>query len=171
MAVTQEFQFETEQKGDTILVYNLKKDGHSVASIIIWTSFGQISIRSELSAVSFDPASDYGDIMVFPQWKTTDFSSEEAIRSYVAAGSLTELLEPVTGSPAWNNISAFQTENHQFLYCEGESQSHQIAVYIPVTPADKEKWVLVFSASKGSQIPGNAFHIRGEIAKSFRVLR
>ena len=73
------YQYRIQTKEYGILVYSLEKDGDTVASIIVWTSFGQLSIRDERPSLAANPLRDYGKIMVMPEWDWEDFHSLEEI--------------------------------------------------------------------------------------------
>ena len=164
------YQFDNQTNDDGILVYFLRKDGEAVASIIIWTSFGQVSIRDERSDAAPDPARDYGSIMVMPVADSEDLSSPEAIQAFVDSGKLNDRLKMDTSILTWTT-KAFQTEHHNYLLCEGAGDFLDISVYIPVAPAGSKKWLICFEACKESEISYNAYHIRDDIIKTFRVLK
>lgn len=165
------FTFVIQNKSESILVYSLKKDGKTVASIIVWTIFGKLDIRDERAEVSFNPANDTGDIMVFPVWDSQDFSSIEAIQAFVSSGNLNAYMDPCEGPVTWTSIKAYETEHHQYLLCEGSSDAIKTAVYIPVVPSGMKKWIVGFDSYKESQNPMNAYQIREEIIQSFKVLK
>ncbi len=162
--------FYTQEKGDTILVYSLIKEEETIASIVVWTSFGQVSIRDERSGVSMNPVRDYGEIMVMPVHDSEDFSSIEAIQAYVNSGKLTSRLLFEEDEITWTT-TPYQTEHHTYLLCEGSCQFENAAVYIPVAPAGTKKWMVGFQAFINSEISCNAYQIREDIIKTFQVLK
>ena len=164
------YQFDNQTNDGGILVYFLRKDGEPVASIIIWTSFGKVSIRDERSDATLDPARDYGSIMVMPVSDSEDLSSLEAIQAFVDSGKLNARLNMDTSVLTWAT-KAFQTEHHTYLLCEGAGDFLDISVYIPVAAAGSKKWFICFEACKTSEISYNAYHIRDNIIKTFRVLK
>lgn len=163
-------QFDIKTKEDTILMYFLTQGGETVASIVVWTSFGQISIRDERSSISMDPVRDYGHIMVMPALDSEDFSSVEAIQAYVDSGKLNSRLELGTDVLTWTT-SPYQTEHHTYLACEGSCDFLSTTVYIPVTPAGTKNWMVSFQAYIDSEISYNAYRIREDIIKTFQVLK
>lgn len=163
-------QFDTQTKEQSILVYSMKKDGETIASIIVWTSFGQVSIRDERSDISIDPARDYGDIMVMPVSDSEDFHSIEAIQAYVDSGKLNSRLHLGTDILTWTT-KPYETAFHTYMLCEGSCSLFNIAIYIPVTPEGKKRWMVSFSADKKSEISHNAYQIREDIIKSFKALK
>lgn len=164
------YQFDVQTKESTILVYSLKKEEETVASIIVWTSFGQVSIRDERPEVSVNPLRDYGNIMVMPVADSEDFSSHEAIQAYVNSGKLNERLKIEPGVLSWTT-KPFQTEYHSYLLCEGSCEFLNASVYIPVTPAGTKNWMVSFDAFKESEIASNAYRIQEDIIKTFKVLK
>ena len=64
-----------------------------------------------------------------------------------------------------------QTEYHEFLCCETETDQQKMAFYLPVTPEGQQKWILLFSVSKDSQMEFNAYAIREDILKTFHSLK
>jgi len=136
------------------------KDNNTTASIIVWTSFGQISIRSEVRTAYTDPLTDHGTIALNPVWDDVDFSSVEALGNYVSSTSI-----------PFNNITTVQTEYHEFLCCETETDQQKMAFYFPVTPEGQQKWILLISVSKDSQMEFNAYAIREDIIKTFHSLK
>ena len=164
------YQFDVQTKESAILVYSLKKDDETVASIIVWTSFGQVSIRDERPDVSVNPLRDYGNIMVMPVADAEDFSSHEAIQAYVDSGKLNVRLKLDPGMLSWTT-KPFQTEYHSYLLCEGSCEFLNTSVYIPVTPPGTKNWMVSFDAFKESEITSNAYHIREDIIKTFKVLK
>lgn len=167
---TSGYQFDTQSKEDTILVYSLKKEGEAVASVIVWTAFGKLSIRDERSDISMDPVRDYGQIMVMPVSDSEDFSSIEAIQAYVDSGKLNGRLQVDNTLLTWTT-KQFETEYHTYLLCEGSCDFLNVSVYIPVMPAGKKKWMVSFDAYKNSEITYNAYQIREDIMKTFHVLK
>lgn len=164
------YLFDVQTKESTILVYSLKKEEETVASIIVWTSFGQVSIRDERPEVSVNPLRDYGNIMVMPVADSQDFSSHEAIQAYVDSGKLNERLKIEPGVLSWTT-KPFQTEYHSYLLCEGSCEFLNASVYIPVTPAGTKNWMVSFDAFKESEIASNAYRIQEDIIKTFKVLK
>ncbi|MCI8269066.1 MAG: hypothetical protein HFG55_05330 [Lachnospiraceae bacterium] len=164
------YQFDVQTKESTILVYSLKKEDETVASIIVWTSFGQVSIQDERPEVSVNPLRDYGNIMVMPVADSEDFSSHEAIQAYVNSGKLNERLKIEPSVLSWTT-KPFQTEYHSYLLCEGSCEFLNASVYIPVTPAGTKNWMVSFDAFKESEIASNAYRIQEDIIKTFKVLK
>lgn len=165
--ITDSYQLNLIEDEDIVLIYYLKQDGVTKASIVIWT-FGKLSIRAENVASTEDLTMSSGNIMLFPEWDSTDFSSMEAIQAYVDSGNLEACLEPSLGASTWVT-APFQTENHTYLYCEGTNQLHNLAVYIPVTSG--KKWIAVFQSYKASQNSNNAYNLRDTYIKTFRLLK
>lgn len=164
------YQFDTQSKEQTILVYSLKKDGETVASVIVWTAPGKLTIRDERSDVSMNPVRDYGHIMVMPVSDSEDFSSMEAIQAYVDSGKLNDRLHLDTTYLTWTT-KPFETEYHTYLLCEGSCDFLSTSVYIPVAPAGKKKWMVSFDAYINSEITYNAYQIREDIISTFQVLK
>ncbi|MCI9283110.1 MAG: hypothetical protein HFG56_07460 [Lachnospiraceae bacterium] len=164
------YRFDVQTKESTILVYSLKKEEETIASVVVWTSFGQVSIRDERSEVSMNPVRDYGKIMVMPVSDSEDFSSHEAIQAYVESGKLNERLKLDTDILSWTT-KPFQTEYHSYLLCEGSCDFLNTAVYIPVTPTGMKNWMVSFDAFKESEINANAYRIQEDIIKTFKVFK
>lgn len=165
-----EYTFYTQTREDSLLIYSLLKDGNTTASIVVWTAFGQVSIRDERSDISMDPKRDYGKIMVMPVWDTEDFSSVEAIQAYVDSGELNSRLALDTSLLAWTT-KPYHTDHHTYLLCEGSCEFLNVSVYIPVTPAGSKKWMVCFEAFIESEIPCNAYQIREDIIQTFKILK
>lgn len=159
-----------EEESDPILYYTLKKNKTSIASVIVWCNIGQVSIRSEIREVTMNPVTNQGKIMLIPEWDTTDFSSTESIRTFVDGGGMKPYLDYLIGTPTWN-MSEYSTAYHQYLYCEGETATEKIAVFIPVTAKGNKNWVLCFQTYRASQAGINAFNMREEIVKTFQILK
>ena len=162
--------FYTQEKGDTILVYSLLQEGKTIASIVVWTSFGQVSIRDERSDISMNPVRDYGEILVMQVQDYEDFSSIESIQAFVNSGKLTSRLLFLENEITWNT-TPYQTDHHTYLLCEGSCEFLNVTVYIPVVPAHSKKWMVGFQAFVGSEINYNAYKIREDIIKTFKVLK
>ena len=160
----------TQEKGDTILVYSLLQEGKTIASIVVWTSFGQVSIRDERSDISMNPVRDYGEILVMQVQDYEDFSSIESIQAFVNSGKLTSRLLFLENEITWNT-TPYQTDHHTYLLCEGSCEFLNVTVYIPVVPAHSKKWMVGFQAFVGSEINYNAYKIREDIIKTFKVLK
>ena len=58
-----------------------------------------------------------------------------------------------------------------FRSCEGSCEFLNTSVYIPVTPPGTKNWMVSFDAFKESEITSNAYHIREDIIKTFKVLK
>lgn len=163
-------QFILRENESTIMFYGLVKDGEQIASIIVWGDFGKLDIRDERSYVTVNPANDYGEILVFPVWDSTDFSSAEAIQSYVSGGGLSSRLSAYA-SDIVCEVTAYNSDSQSYVVCKDERDSTNFAAYIPVTPSNMKKWIVVFTASKESQMSFNAYTIQEEIMKTFKVLK
>lgn len=169
-ALTPEEHIVKEEVSDPILYYSLMRGSTDVATIIIWCNIGQVSIRSEVYDVAVNPVTNHGKIMLIPEWDTTDFSSVESIKAFVSTGGMKPYMDYLVGDLTWN-MSEYSTEYHQFVYCEGETEMEKIAVYIPVASGGKKNWVLGFQTYKASQTDVNAYKMKEEIVKSFKVLK
>lgn len=168
--ITSEYQLVSQYKEDIVLMYSLQKDGRTEASVVIWT-FGKLSIRVENISAPYNPSADYGDVLLFPETDDTDFTSIDAIRAYVEGGNLNFYTEPFIGpEPSWA-VSTYKTDFHEFYRCEGETDSHRVAVFIPVTPDSRKNWILVFETHKFSTISDNAYSLRESLAQTFQVLK
>lgn len=164
------YQFVTQAKEESILVYSLNKDGETAATVVVWTSFGQLSIRDERPAQSVDYLRDYGRISVIPVWDQEDFSSLEAIQAYVNSGKLNDILMLSTDQLSWT-AEPFQTVNHSYLLCEGSCDFLKVSVYIPVVPAGMKKWLVSFDVFQDSGISYNAYNMQKEIINTFKILK
>ncbi|GEM_PF-1890420 len=161
-----EFVEETKDNQSGILILRLTKDGETIASIIIWTNLGQLSLRSEIRTAYLNPLTDHGEILLYPVWdKDADFSSIEAIKEYIAND------ESAEDQLQYKNIAVFESEHHQYLSFELETTDRKMYCYIPVTPENNQKWILSFAVSKDSQVETNAYNIREDIVKSFQILK
>lgn len=162
--------YSLQAKESSILVYTVMQDGEAAASVVVWTGFGQFSIRSERPSVTFHPAMDYGSIQVFPVWDSTDFSSVNAITAYVGNGGLNARMG--SAAPGLQcSLESYRTANHDYVLCKDETGPVRFAAYIPVTPAEGRKWIVVFMASKESQVASNAYAIQEGIMETFKILK
>lgn len=157
-------------QGDSSLVYTLEKDGDAIAYIVIWTATGTLFIQDERLGILFDPVKDTGYITIFPVWKNQDFSSIEAIQTFVDGGNLNVYMEPCVGPVTWTT-KTYETENHQYLLCEGITDKIKTTVYIPVISSEMKKWIVGFDVYKESQDTTNAYLIQEVIIKTFKVLK
>lgn len=112
-----------------------------------------------------EPQEDYGRILVFQEWDTMDFSSEEAIEAYVeSADFLYRLLGSALEEDVEHQIISFKKKSvttfyHTFVAVEvgiydfnrPERLLRQAEVYIPVTALDQSNWVVVFESFPGSR--------------------
>ena len=164
------YQYRIQTKEYGILVYSLEKDGDTVASIIVWTSFGQLSIRDERPSLAANPLRDYGKIMVMPEWDWEDFHSLEAIQAYVDSGKLNDRLMLDASQLTWIT-KPYQTEHLTYLLCEGSCDFLKLSVYIPVTPAGVKNWMISFDVFIDSEINDNAYAMQEEIISTFKILK
>ena len=117
-----------------------------------------------------NPVRDYGEILVMQVQDYEDFSSIESIQAFVNSGKLTSRLLFLENEITWNT-TPYQTDHHTYLLCEGSCEFLNVTVYIPVVPAHSKKWMVGFQAFVGSEINYNAYKIREDIIKTFKVLK
>lgn len=163
--ITADYHYSALQRSDGILMFSLDSGGNNAATIVIWTSFGQLSIRNETRTAKIDWSGDYGKIMIFPFDDSVDFSSAEAIKAFAFSD------EPPYITDETDQQFTYRTRHHEYLCCEGETEDSKVALYYPVTPAGKKKWMVAFEVSKKSQVSDNAFARREEIIGSFQALK
>ncbi len=164
--VTEEYEFTVREKdSDWLLIYDLKKGDKEMAEIVVWCNLGKISVRNWDVELTVEPQEDYGRILVFQEWDTMDFSSEEAIEAYVeSADFLYRLLGSALEEDVEHQIISFKKKSvttfyHTFVAVEvgiydfnrPERLLRQAEVYIPVTALDQSNWVVVFESFPGSR--------------------
>lgn len=150
---------------DPIMYYYLMDGNESIATIVIWINIGQIAVRSEIYTADVDLTRDYGTIYIYPLDKDADFSSIEALTTFAFS------FNPPIMCDEQDRLTVFETDYHQYLYCDGETEDSKTALFYPVTPDEMNKWVVIFMVAKESQIADNCYNRREEIIQSFQVLK
>lgn len=159
------YQLTLSESSDPIMYYYLTKDNETVATIVIWTNIGQIGIHSEILTTIVDWTRDYGNIYIYPIDRNADFSSIEALTAFAFSS------EPPIICDEHDRLTTFETNYHQYLYCDGETEDFKTALFYPVTPDGQYKWVVIFMVAKESQIVDNAYNQREQIIQTFKVLK
>ena len=99
-----------------------------------------------------------------------DFSSPEAIVSYVESGGTECLTKQALGeSASWSDGTRYWTEFHEFLRFEGNYDRRQVTLYIPITAEGQSNWLIMFETFEGSEMEGNAYEIQEQVMRTFTL--
>lgn len=169
-ALGQELTEEYQLKSISSEYFSLEKNGECLADIIVWSIIGQVVVRDQRNRILFDRQEDHGRILLLQEWQDVDFSSPEAIVSYMENGGAERLTKSALGEDAsWSAGTRYRTEFHEFLRFEGNYDMRQVALYIPITAEEQSNWLILFETFEGSEVVENAYAIQEQVMRTFTL--
>ena len=164
--LTEEYQLKNISSG----YFSLEKNGEYLADIIVWSEIGQVVVRDQRNRILFDRQEDYGRILLLREWQDVDFSSPEAIVSYMESKEVERMTKQALGEGgSWSGGTRYQTEFHEFLRFEGNYDRRQVTLYIPITAEGQSNWLILFETFEGSEVEENAYAIQERVMRTFTL--